>query len=302
MQTTTTLNGKTSTVETMASSLNGVNGEYTIKIDANGVVAGIGLINGPAGSQFGVYASDFFIADPTAPNTQVLPFIVSGGAVYMNTAIIANAAIAAAQIASLNASQITTGTLAASTSLTVGGVTINAGTGTNNGNVCLGKSGPTDTTAGFWLGNNAGTPEFAIGNSTSYILWDGSILEVSANIDASSIKTGTLTVGSDLAPLSIGESNLKIIRGLVSTLGSIVYGSGFTCTRIGVGKCTITFTGNPFSLSQAPTVIVTCNGSSSAGAPGIAVVDSTGSNDVIVYCYVGSSLADYDFNFIAIGQ
>jgi len=67
MQTSTTLNGNTTTVETMAQSLDGVNGEYAIKIDANGAVAGIGLVNGPNGSEFGVLADRFWVMYPDAP-------------------------------------------------------------------------------------------------------------------------------------------------------------------------------------------------------------------------------------------
>lgn len=87
-QVSTTLNGKTTTVESAMQSVDGILGEYTIKIDANGVVAGIGLINGPQGSEFGVRAGKFYIVDPAAPASQVIPFIVTGGKVYIDTLLV----------------------------------------------------------------------------------------------------------------------------------------------------------------------------------------------------------------------
>lgn len=114
MQTSTTLNGQTTTVETMSGTLNGVTGEHTVKIDANGVVAGVGLINGPLGSEFGVRAGKFFVVDPAAPTTQLIPFIVSGGKTIMDTALIGNATIKNAMIETVSADKlfVASGTIA----------------------------------------------------------------------------------------------------------------------------------------------------------------------------------------------
>jgi hypothetical protein len=102
----TTVAGHTSSILTQQTSINGIQGEYTIKIDANGVVASVGLINGVGGSSFGVRAGQFFIVDPAAPATQILPFIVSGGKTIMDTALIGNATIKNAMVETLSADKL----------------------------------------------------------------------------------------------------------------------------------------------------------------------------------------------------
>jgi predicted phage tail protein len=56
--------------------------------------------------------------------------------------------------------------------------------------IASGKTAYGQTTAGFWLGNVGATPKFDIGNSSSYLRWDGSALNIKGNItldNASSI-------------------------------------------------------------------------------------------------------------------
>ena len=105
-------------------------GQYTVKIDANGAVAGFGLAStstsaGGSTSEFYVNADRFAImrggSDTTAA---VTPFVVQATAttingtavpagVYIDAAFIKNASITAAQIGSINADTISTGTLSA---------------------------------------------------------------------------------------------------------------------------------------------------------------------------------------------
>ena len=105
-------------------------GQYTVKVDANGAVAGFGLANtttssGNNTSEFYVNADRFAImrggSDTTAA---VTPFVVQATAttingtavpagVYIDAAFIKNASITAAQIGSINADTISTGTLSA---------------------------------------------------------------------------------------------------------------------------------------------------------------------------------------------
>jgi hypothetical protein len=105
-------------------------GQYTVKIDANGAVAGFGLAStstsaGGSTSEFYVNADRFAImrggSDTTAA---VAPFVVQATAttingtavpagVYIDAAFIKNASITAAQIGSINADTISTGTLSA---------------------------------------------------------------------------------------------------------------------------------------------------------------------------------------------
>lgn len=95
--------------------------QYTVKIDQNGHVSGFGLasetINGDTKSAFIIRADKFAIVDPTSssnnltnsPSSDSVPFQVTGGVVYLKSAMIANAAITSAQIASLAANKITAG-------------------------------------------------------------------------------------------------------------------------------------------------------------------------------------------------
>ena len=122
-----------------ASSITGLKGQYTVKIDANGYVAGFGLastaINGSTVSDFIVRADRFSIANPSGPAlSPIVPFTVTTSAqtvngvavpagVYIDSAFIKNgtitsakigdAAIDNAKIASLSADKITAGTLSA---------------------------------------------------------------------------------------------------------------------------------------------------------------------------------------------
>lgn len=122
-----------------AGALTGLQGQYTVKIDANGYVSGFGLAstanNAAASSAFSVRADTFYIANPTGPGvTPAMPFVVRTSAttiggvsvpigVYMTDAFIqngtisnakiANLAVDNAKIASLDAAKITTGFLSA---------------------------------------------------------------------------------------------------------------------------------------------------------------------------------------------
>jgi len=111
-----------------ASSLGTLEGQYTVKVDANGAVAGFGLANTTTSS--GNNTSEFYVnADRFAimrggndTSAAVTPFTVQATAttingiavpagVYMDAAFIKAATITAAQIGSVNADTITTGEL-----------------------------------------------------------------------------------------------------------------------------------------------------------------------------------------------
>ena len=125
-----TVAGHTSSISTQATSINGLSGQYTVKIDVNGAVAGYGLAStttaaGNITSEFIVNADRFAImrgGSNTA--TATVPFIVQASAttlngesvpagVYMADAFIKNGSIANAKIGALNADKITAGSIAA---------------------------------------------------------------------------------------------------------------------------------------------------------------------------------------------
>lgn len=69
---TTQLGAMSTTVTETAQSVDGIEGEYGVKIDANGRVAGFGLINGPGVSAFDIVADNFSIANPDSPTVKDL--------------------------------------------------------------------------------------------------------------------------------------------------------------------------------------------------------------------------------------
>lgn len=71
---TTALDGNIATVQTHATAIDGIEAQYTIKVDANGRVAGIGLVSGPQASAFVVNADAFIVEIPGYPG--VTPFYV----------------------------------------------------------------------------------------------------------------------------------------------------------------------------------------------------------------------------------
>ncbi len=111
-----------------------------------------------------------------------------------------------------------TGSLTATTG-TIGGWTIGATTITGGsvtldsaGNVRAGQTAY-NTGTGFWLGVNAGTPEFSIGNPAGpYLTWDGTNLTFS----------GTLTVGAGANAVLINSSQFSIGGGGILITGSTI--------------------------------------------------------------------------------
>ena len=101
-------------VQTSVDTLTGeVNSIYEVKLDSNGNVAGFGLYNNATASTFAVRADRFAIINDNG-NTASVPFSVSNGITYINTAMIADASISSAKIATLTADKITAGTIDAS--------------------------------------------------------------------------------------------------------------------------------------------------------------------------------------------
>jgi hypothetical protein len=135
--------GTGSTVEVaysaQASSITGLQGQYTVKIDLNGYVSGFGLASTAVGatpfSQFIVRADSFSVASPSGPGiTPIVPFIVRttpttiGGVtvpvgIYISDAFIQNGSITNAKIADATIDDAKIGTLSAA-KLTVGDGTV----------------------------------------------------------------------------------------------------------------------------------------------------------------------------------
>ncbi len=93
-----------------------------------------------------------------------------------------------------------------------------------------------------------------------------------------------------------GNENLRIIRGVVYPSGAIYSGTGFTINHTGTGTYSITF--SP-AFSDAPALVITAY---TAGSPATAnCTGGSGTGFSNISTWVGSSLADSWFNFIAVG-
>lgn len=108
--------------------------------------------------------------------------------------------------------------------------------------------------------------------------------------------TATNASGTGTAVYS-GELGLKIIRGEVSSSGSLENGTGFTPTRNDLGYYAISYT-SPFN--GYPSIVVTpvtVNG----GTTSYVFQQASGSCVIAFYNTNSSNLVDVDFHFIAIG-
>lgn len=75
----TTVNGHTASIQTAQSSIDGINLEYTVKLDSGGKVSGFGLMNDGATSAFDIRADRFSISAPVGKPNDVSgtsPFMV----------------------------------------------------------------------------------------------------------------------------------------------------------------------------------------------------------------------------------
>jgi Domain of unknown function (DUF1983) len=100
----TSVSGLSTTVSQHTTSINGIQGKYAVKIDANGYITGFGLVatnnNAAPTSKFTVLADNFEIVTPGS--AAVRPFYVEGGVTYIRNVVIDSAAIGTATIGTLN--------------------------------------------------------------------------------------------------------------------------------------------------------------------------------------------------------
>lgn len=107
-----TANGATSGVQQAMTAIAGINAEWKVKVQANGVVSGVTLgVNGSE-SDFIVLTNRFSVVSPNG--WVAVPFVIdSDGRTIMNTAVIKDGSIESAKIGSLSADKITAGNIAA---------------------------------------------------------------------------------------------------------------------------------------------------------------------------------------------
>jgi hypothetical protein len=109
---------------------------------------------------------------------------------------------------------------------------------------------------------------------------------------------GNILLGGVQTVMPVGSTeSLRTIRGMVSSTGAILLGSGFTVTRaggVGTGEYDIHF---DQGFSDLPDVVC----SSVTYGESSAVSEIVGSSSCRIRTYVGTSATDCGFHFIAIG-
>ena len=209
---TSSVNGNTATIATQASSINGLEAQYTVKVDNNGYVSGFGLastaVNGVPTSEFIVLANKFSVIHPTnGLNTPVVPFVVSGGTVYMQNVVVQNALIE-----SLDAGKISTGTLNTSR-LNLDGLVL----GNSGGKLTINGNAITTSHLGSGVVTNAKIANAAVGTANI----------IDANITSAKIGTAAVTTAK-IADLQV--STLKIANNAVTLPTGSYSASGASVT------------------------------------------------------------------------
>ena len=131
---TTTVGGNTASITTQAESIDGVEANYTVKIDNNNRITGFGLLSTTSGStpfsEFAVIADQFSIVDPASTaDTPLQPFTVTASKIVMGTdvqidgGLVVSGTIKADRL-SLNGTMFTTETVGSDVNLVIadGGV------------------------------------------------------------------------------------------------------------------------------------------------------------------------------------
>jgi phage minor structural protein len=136
-----------------------------------------------------LYASDgtyWFDFNPVLGtlSIKVSALDISATTGIVDTLQLADLAVTDAKIETLSVAKLTTGTIDAET------ITLAETTGSA---ICQGKTGPSDTDPGFWLGYAAGASMFTIGDATNYMKWTGTQLIVVGDI------TGTIAADLNMS-------------------------------------------------------------------------------------------------------
>ena len=103
--------------------------------------------------------------------------------------------------------------------------------GTENGMaVKQAKSGYTDTTTGFWLGNDGGTPKFNIGTSSNHFKFDGTGVSIKGALEATALTidgNATITGTLDASHITVDGDALDTLLGVAGTGANKVLTLGY---------------------------------------------------------------------------
>jgi len=190
-----------------------------------------------AGRLYAEGSSYYFRFNPLAGtlSIKVSAIDISATTNVVNTNQIVDLAVTDGKIATLSVSKLTAGTIDAQT------ITLATTTGSA---ICQGKSSPTDTDPGFWLGYAASASMFSIGNATNYMKWTGTELIVVGSI------TGTLSADLDLATHTLyNVGDVRSVSAAYPNCLSIVSGQWLGYSTDGTVA-----NSSYLSMSQSPTL------------------------------------------------
>jgi hypothetical protein len=190
--------------------------------------------------------------------SSALSFSVAQEPIY--TGDLQDGAVTDAKVNNLSANKITTGEL-------------NLGTASGMA-VKQAKSGYTDTTTGFWLGNDGGTPKFNIGTSTNYLKFDGSDLDIAGEISADTGSIGGFTVGSTSLIAGANATRISLSTADGIHLGNNTFASApFRVALDGsVTATNATVTGNLTLTNVDGTTVVYSGGNLGVGTIVVAIL------------------------------
>lgn len=226
-------NGAVATVQAIQSTVNGVNARFSVKVDNNGYISGIGLIsqpnNGAITSAFVVLADQFRVVHPGA--SAVAPFEVIGGVVYMRNIVVRNA-----QIENLAIGKLTAGTLNADMTMGTGRIIWSNGTYMKVAGVGFGSTNQFIEWYGPYFANLAGCTE---ANAISYLKTNGSAYfggSLSAGVLRNSITTTDQSASATvtLGPFGTNGGSKSVVLSYSYTYGSVGtdLGAGATSATI----------------------------------------------------------------------
>jgi len=186
----------------------------------------------------------------------------------------------------------------------------------SGGNIHSGKaSSADDTTAGFFLGNDSGTPKFSVGSSAKYLTWNGTDLDIKGAIkgDSSIDITGSAIFGGVYSgsyapsghsvalsanPNSTANAGIYARSGSASSMAVWASGAALgstgvyaTCTSTGTAGKFYPSTGGTGISSNGPSDFDTIRCDAAAGVVPISVTYSTTMCTNLNANYLGGELA-----------
>ncbi len=154
------------------------------------------------------------VGTESEPSTPVYPFTIAEEPIATDD--VQDDAITNAKVHDLSAVKINTGEL-------------NLGTASGMA-VKQAKSGYTDTTTGFWLGNDGGTPKFNIGTSSNHFKFDGTGVSIKGALEATALTidgNATITGTLDASHITVDGDALDTLLGVAGTGANKVLSLGY---------------------------------------------------------------------------